>query len=95
MNNAQNKATMTISQNIIKFNVNSSVFEVKASDHNLSPDTARLFMAATFGNGCHDLNDVETFIMGHFPDMSELMQNELAEAIVKTLFASHNVSLWA
>ena len=86
---------MTISQNIIKFNVCSSVFEVEATKAHLENDVSRHFMSYTYGNPYIDLDDVESFILRRFPDKPEWMQNELAEAIVKTLFASHNVSLWA
>lgn len=88
-------STLTISVNTIKFNVNSAVFETKAVYNRLDSDTARHFMSFVFGNDYIDLNDVEAFILKRFPDLPAMMQNEMAEAIVKTLFAAHNISAWA
>lgn len=86
---------MTISQHIIQFNVSGSVFEVKAPKYNLCPKAARKFMSYTYGITYIGLDDVERFVLKFYPFMSETMQNEIAEAIVRTLFASHNVSPWA
>ena len=86
---------MTISQHIIKFDVNSSVFEVKAEKYGLCSKTARQFMSYTYGNTYLYLEDVERYIHKFYPYYSEVKKNELAEAIVKTLFAAHNVSPFA
>lgn len=86
---------MTISQDIFLFNVNSSVFELKAEDHRLCSKTARHFMSYTYGHTHCDLDDVEKYILKFFPNYSELQQNKLAKAIVQTLFAAHNVSPFA
>lgn len=86
---------MTISQHIIQFDVNSAVFEVMAPKYNLCPVAARKFMSYTYGITYIGLDDVERFVLKFFPFMSETMQNELAEALVSTLIAAHNVSPYA
>lgn len=90
----QKPKVMTIPQHIIKFNVSCTVFEVESEKHGLCSKIAREFMSYTYGNSYRDLEDVERYIYKFHPYYSEVKQNELAEAIVKTLFASHNVSPW-
>lgn len=90
MNNAQNKATMTI-QFDLRFNISSSVFIANADRNNIPHYEADKFIDFVYGNLDQVTpDDVERFVKKHVEDA---LQVSYAERIMNHLLMCHNVSI--